>query len=140
MCDWSSDVCSSDLAQCDEIDEYLKEFGYKFVKSQVVFGWIYQVYKSVGAGKFIFAPEAFKTDPKELSSIDPGVIFSDEFHHWDKTGINPLASSADKRFNTLVSLIKSNETLPDETQGVTLKEQFLAHMYNAITIAQHFNQ
>ena len=127
-------------AQCDEIDEYLKEFGYKFVKSQVVFGWIYQVYKSVGAGKFIFAPEAFKTDPKELSSIDPGVIFSDEFHHWDKTGINPLASSADKRFNTLVSLIKSNETLPDETQGVTLKEQFLAHMYNAITIAQHFNQ
>lgn len=41
--------------QCDEIDGYLKEFGYKFVKGSVVFGWIYQIFKSVGSGKFIFS-------------------------------------------------------------------------------------
>ena len=56
--------------QCDEIDGYLKEFGYKFVKGSVVFGWIYQIFKSVGSGKFIFSPEAFKTDIDELDSID----------------------------------------------------------------------
>jgi hypothetical protein len=127
-------------AQCAEIDEYLKEFGYKFVKSNVIFGWIYQIFKSVGNGKFIFAPEAFKTNINELHDIDPGIIFSDAMHHWDKSGINPFASGADKRFDTLINLLKSEDTVPDNSQGVTLKERFLAQMYNAITIAQHFNE
>jgi hypothetical protein len=126
--------------QCAEIDLYLKEFGYKFVKGTVVFGWIYQIYKSVGAGKFIFAPEAFKTNIDELLDIDPGIIFSDESHHWEKTGKNPFASGAEKRFNTLIGLLKSDESLSEDSQGVTLKERFLAQMYNAITIAQHFNE
>lgn len=126
-------------AQCAELDEYLKEFGYKFVKGDVVFGWIYQIFRSVGAGKFIFAPDAFKTEITGLHDIDPGTIFCDEQHHWDKTG-NFLASSADRRFNTLISLLKREDTLPDEKQGVTLKENFLAQLYNAITIAQHFNE
>lgn len=126
-------------AQCEEVDEYLKEFGYKFVKSNVVFGWIYQVFKSVGAGKFIFAPEAFKSDIGTLHGIDPGTIFADAIHHWDKTG-NILSSSSDRRFNTLITILKSDQSLPDDSQGVTLKEQFLAQIYNAVTIAQHFNE
>lgn len=126
-------------AQCEEVDEYLKEFGYKFVNSNVVFGWIYQVFKSVGAGKFIFAPEAFKSDIGTLHGIDPGTIFADAIHHWDKTG-NILSSSSDRRFNTLITILKSDQSLPDDSQGVTLKEQFLAQIYNAVTIAQHFNE
>lgn len=126
-------------AQCAEIDEYLKEFGYKFVKGNVVFGWIYQVFRSVGAGKFIFSPDAFKTGIDELHNIDPGTIFNDEFHHWDKTG-NVFSAASDRRFNTLISLLKSDDTVPDEAQATTLKEEFLAQMYNAITIAQHFNE
>jgi len=125
--------------QCAEIDEYLKEFGYKFVKGEVIFGWIYQIFKSVGAGKFIFSPEAFKTDINGLHEIDPGTIFDDEQHHWDKTG-NPFASGTNRRFNTLISSLKQNDTLPDDAQGVTLKEEFLAQIYNAITMAQHFNE
>ena len=49
-------------------------------------------------------------------------------------------SAADRRFNTLIELLKSDETEPGDSQAVTLKERFLAHMYNAITIAQHFNE
>lgn len=126
-------------AQCTEIDDYLKEFGYKFVKSNVVFGWIYQIFKSVGAGKFIFSPDAFRTDISGLHDIDPGTIFDDEQHHWEKTG-NMLSSGSNRRFNTLISLLKRDDTIPDEKQAVTLKEQFLARIYNAITIAQHFNE
>lgn len=125
-------------AQCDEIDEYLKEFGYKFIKSDVVFGWIYQIFRSVGAGKFIFSPDAFKSDIGELHNIDPGTIFADKMHHWDKKGL--VGSSASKRFDNLITILKSTNSLPDEAQGVTLKEQFLAQMYNAVTIAQHFNE
>ncbi len=125
-------------AQCEEIDEYLKEFGYKFVKGTVTFGWIYQIMKSVGAGKFIFTPEAFNSDISTLPSIDPGAIFFDENHHWDKTG-NIFSSASDRRFNTLITILKNPDSLPDEKQSGTKKEDFLAHMYNAITIAQHFN-
>jgi hypothetical protein len=125
-------------AQCEEIDSYLKEFGYKFVKNDVVFGWIYQIFRSVKAGKFIFSPEAFRTNINELRDIDPGTIFADDFHHWDKTGLG-FGSGADKRFNTLISILKKEDSLPDEKQAGNLKEEFLAQMYNAITIAQHFN-
>lgn len=126
-------------SQCAEIDEYLKEFGYKFVKSEVEFGWIYQIFKSVGAGKFIFSPDAFKTDINGLHDIDPGTIFADSQHHWDKTG-NIVSSASNRRFNTLITLLKKEDSLPDEKQAQTLKEEFLAQLYNAITIAQHFNE
>lgn len=122
--------------QCKEIDLYLKEFAYKFVNGNVSFGWIYQVYKSVGNGKFLFSPEAFRTDIKELKNIDPGKIFSDEAHWWNTTGV--LGSSSTKRFNTFVENIKDSKSLPDEKQAETLKESFLAHMYNAITISQKY--
>lgn len=125
-------------AQCAEIDEYLKEFGYKFVKSNVVFGWIYQIFKSVGAGKFIFAPEAFITDINGLHNIDPGTVFADEQHHWDTKGF--LGSASNRRFDNLITILKSEDSLPVEAQATTLKEQFLAQMYNAVTIAQHFNE
>lgn len=126
-------------AQCEEIDQYLKEFGYKFVKGAVEFGWIYQIMKSVGAGKFIFAPEAFNADITTLPEIDPGAIFFDENHHWDKTG-NFLSSAPVRRFNTLITLLKDPNTQANEKQSATRKEDFLAQMYNAITIAQHFNE
>lgn len=124
-------------AQCLEIDEYLKEFGYKFFKGDVVFGWIYQIFSSVGAGKFIFSPDAFITDIAGLHEIDPGTIFADGIHHWDKSGFS--MNSSDRRFNTFVNIIKKEESLPDETQAQNLKEEFLAQLYNTITIAQHFN-
>lgn len=124
--------------QCEEIDNYLKEFAYKFFKGNVNFGWIYQIFRSVGAGKFIFAPEAFRTDIKALKDIDPGTIFADEMHHWNKTGVS--FSASDRRFNTLICILKDDKSLPSDEQAVTLKEEFLAQMYNAITIAQHFNE
>ena len=124
-------------AQCDEIDEYLKEFAYKFKGNEVIFGWIFQIYQSVGAGRFIFSSEAFKSDKDALRKIDPGTIFIDKKHHWDKKGL--IGSSSEKHFNAWVNELKSEDSLPEEAQGVSLKEKFLAHMYNSITIAQHFN-
>lgn len=134
-----SEYSSLSDEQCAEIDEYFKEFGYKFKKSVVEFGWIYQIFKSVQNGKFLFAPEAFRTDISELKDIDPGTIFADESHHWDKTGMITNSGPV-RRFNTLIKIIRSNESLPEEHQAGTLKEEFLAHMYNAITIAQHFDE
>ncbi len=120
-----------------EIGKYMKEFGYKFVKDAVVFGWIYQIFSSVQPGKFLFTADAFTSNRRKLSEIDPGAIFSDPKHHWDKTGL--IGSSATKHFNTFVEIIKNNpDTNPQESQGTTLEERFLAHMYNAIQKAQKY--
>lgn len=123
--------------QCKQIDDYLKEFAYKFVKNNVEFAWIYQLNSSIGSGKFIFSQEAFRSTISELKDIDPGTVFADEMHHWEKTG-NILAGASDRRFNTFVTNIRKDTNFPAENQGSTLKEQFLAHMYNAITETQHF--
>lgn len=126
-------------AQCTEIDEYLKEFGYQFKDSKVDFGWIYQIFRSVRGGKFIFSSDAFITNISGLHNIDPGTVFDDASHHWDKTG-SVFSPASDRRFNTLISTLKSAKSLPRDGQGITLKEKFLAQMYNAITIVQHFNE
>ncbi|MCC8175821.1 MAG: hypothetical protein LUC85_07120 [Bacteroidales bacterium] len=123
--------------QCREIDEYFKEFAYKFVRNTVVFGWIYQIYKSVGNAQFIFAPEAFRSNPQELADIDPGTIFLDEYHHWDKDF--GVSSASERRFSRFMKMVKSDSSNPTEQQAQTLKEAFLAHMYNALTQAQHFD-
>lgn len=123
--------------QCKQINDYLKEFAYKFINDKVAFGWIYQLNSSMGNGKFIFSQEAFKSNITELLDIDPGTIFADVMHHWDKSG-NVLSSAANRRFNTFVTNIQHDANFPADKQGSTLKEQFLAHMYNTITETQHF--
>lgn len=123
--------------ECSDIDKYFKEFGYKFVKDIVEFGWIYQIFSSVH-GKFLFAAEAFTPDRKRLGKIDVGALFADPMHHWDKTGNNMFNSDATCRYNTLMGIITSPDSEPEESQGVSLKERFLAHMYNAIKKAQKY--
>lgn len=127
-------------SKCEEIDQYFKQFGYKFVNNEVKFGWIYQIFRSVGSGRFLFSSEAFKTNIDEIRNIDPGAIFLDETHNWDKRGMNIFARDSEKRFNQLIHIFKQPTTLPDESQGDTLKERFLGHMYNAITTAQKFEE
>lgn len=126
-------------AHCRDIDSYLRQFAYKFTPAGVSFGWIYQIFRSAGSGRFLFSPDAFRTEIASLRAIDPGTLFADPRHHWDTSG-NILSSSATRRWNTFISLFKSENTLPDDTQAGNLKEEFLAQMFNTITQAQHFNQ
>lgn len=121
--------------ECTDIDKYFKEFGYKFVKGNVVFGWIYQIFNSV-PGKFLFSDKAFTSDQNSLEKIDAGAIFADPKHHWAKSGI--WGSNDDRRFDTLMDIIKNPKYDPTEDQGSSLKERFLAHMYNAIMEAQNY--
>lgn len=121
--------------QAKEIDNYLKMFAYDIEKGELVKGWIYQVAESVGSGSFIFVPNAFETSVSALSSkkYDPGWIFRDDAHNWAKSWPN-------SRYDVFVSKGLKNDCFPYEDQNVkTTKEMFLAHMYNAITKAQHFN-
>lgn len=125
------------VEQAREIDTYLKEFAYQFTGMGMEPGWIYQIYKSVGNGSFIFSPEAFPTDVGALSRVDPGVIFRDDRHNWEAKGYFGFKTT--NRFDPFVNIVRSEDAEPTDEQGVTVKERFLAHLYNAITIAQNFN-
>lgn len=116
-----------------EIDNYMKMFAYDFDKAQqFIPGWIYQIKKSIAPGTFIFRNEAFQETRKELEKLDVGELFIDPKHNWDKGGV--FGDRYDNFVKTLV-----NNGFPTEEQHVnTVKEQFLAHIYNGITISQKF--
>lgn len=119
--------------QAKEIDDYFKLFAYTIDgHRQLVPGWMYQIMDSVGSGKFMFRPEAFP-DQSGIGEVDPGSIFTDKHHWWDY----PLLGN---RYDHFINKIVSDEkSRPRDKQKVnTVKERFLAHIYNGITIAQKF--
>ena len=124
--------------QAKEIDEYFKRFAYDVNKAgKFIPGWIYQVRSSIGSGAFIFKPEAFP-DGASLKNVDPGDIFVDEKHKWDKS---TLSFGNNARYDNFIDKTVTDKLcFPKEKQKVnTVKEKFLAHIYNGITIAQKFN-
>ena len=120
--------------QAAEIDKYFKLFAYDIDgNGNLVPGWIYQINESAGSGKFMFRPEAFP-DRSDIKRVDPGNIFTDERHRWDNNFLS-------NRYDSFISnIVKDKRSFPKEKQKVnTVKERFLAHIYNGITIAQKFN-
>lgn len=115
-----------------QIDNYMKEFAYTFDKGQnFIPGWLYQVRSTVSPGRFMFNDKAFSFTVKELSDLDIGALFLDDKHHWEKS---IMSGRYDTFCKTLI-----NKGWPTSEQKVnTLKEKFLAHIYNAITTSQKF--
>lgn len=122
-------------AQAKDIDEYMKWFAYDYSNGSLTRGWIYQIYKSIKPGRFIFKSSAFTENAKELRDMDPGNLFEDDKHNWDKGGI------FSSRYDNYVKTLIDQRCKPKKEQNVnTTKERFLAHIYNSITIVQKFNE
>ncbi len=122
-------------AQANDIDEYMKWFAYDYSNGLLTRGWIYQIYKSIKPGRFIFKSSAFTENAKELRDMDPGDLFEDDKHNWDKGGL------FSNRYNNYVKTLIDQRCKPKKEQNVnTTKERFLAHIYNSITIVQKFNE
>ncbi|WP_221262110.1 hypothetical protein [Mucilaginibacter sp. AK015] len=121
---------SIDETQCKDMNDYFKHFAYTFDNDKFLPGWLYQLRSSIAPGSFIFSSRAFPDNEAELNRLDVGALFSDEKYHWPKS----LISS---RYSTFVS--KLIETGPGEQQKAnTIKEKFLAHLYNALSNSQGF--
>jgi hypothetical protein len=114
-----------------DIDNYLKQFAYTFEGQEFIPGWLYQIRSTVSPGKFMFSENAFASNRKELERLDVGELFLDEKNHWDKS----IMSS---RYDTFVKkLLNEGKPRPDQKVN-TIKERFLAHVYNALTLSQKF--
>lgn len=117
-----------------QIDDYLKEFAYKFVNGYLQPGWLHQINQSIGQGSFIFNPDALSTKPDTLRKVDPGAIYNDDKYNWE-TGIG-LGSKSEKRLSKFLDVIKTPESAATSQQGTTLKERFIGNLYRAIAKAQ----
>jgi hypothetical protein len=116
---------------CSEINEYFKQFAYSTDGERFYPGWLYQVRSTVAPGSFMFDSKAFTSNVKELQKIDVGQLFSDKKNWWPEGGM--MSNRFDKFVGTLI------EVNYEENQKVnTTKEQFMAHIYNAITKSQNF--
>ncbi len=124
--------------QTEEIDNFMKEFAYSIDAGALVRGWIYQVYNSVravGASKFLFATNIFEENIKTLASMDPVKEIQEE----KKAG---LIIKTDKRetYDDFIKKLPNAKPQQNGTQSVsTMKERFLAHMYNAINATIPFS-
>lgn len=126
--------------ETEEIDKYLQMFAYRFVQNNLERGWIYQINKSVIPGHFIFKNTAFEEKIESLKTIEPGTLFDDDKHNWDAVGKHKRKPHIDQYDELIAILTYNTESRPQNRQNVnTTKEKFLAHVYNAITIAQKFN-
>ena len=129
-----------DDIQLEEIDKYLQMFAYSVENGKLQRGWLYQIYNTVKPGKLLFRPTAFEEKIDSLSKIEPGTLFDDDKHNWDAKG-GFMHSTSTAQYNQLITILTDNDaSMPSKEQNAnTTKEKFLAHVYNAITIAQKFN-
>ena len=116
--------------QCKEIDDYMKEFAYSVNSGRLVRGWIYQVYNSVrqvGVSHFLFPVEVFEENVGALANMDPCKAIQEE----KKEG---LLFKTDKRtdYDDFVKNLSACRPDGDKQNVSTMKERFLAHMFNAI--------
>ena len=126
--------------QTDELQKYLRCFGYAYDQRGLAPGWIYQITKSLKNGKFIFTDDSLTTDVNSLKKVDPGYVLEDENHQWSEykryLGIGSSRPDVDKTYSTFVDELR-RQTYYDG-QGETVKEQFLARIYNTLTSLQNF--
>lgn len=123
--------------QAKEINDYLQEYAYKIVEGKFKPGWIYQVFQSVGKGMFLFKSNAFESNIGSLNRVDYANIFTDPNHNWSLKRKMGGITTEDK-YDAFVRVLRQNETLPEEKQGSSIKEKFLAHLYNTMTILQNY--
>lgn len=121
--------------QARQLDEYLKAYAYQVKNGKLEPGWIHQIFKSVGNGSFIFAPEALSTNLVELQKVDPGSIYADDKYNWDYKKLG-IGSKADRRLDRFIEILKVNSDKTTQNQGITLKEKFLGNLYNSLAKAQ----
>jgi hypothetical protein len=114
-----------------DIDNYLKQFAYTFEGQEFIPGWLYQIRSTVSPGKFMFNDNAFASNRKELERLDVGELFLDDKNHWDK-------SMMSSRYDTFVKKLLNEGKPRPEQKANTIKERFLAHVYNALTLSQKF--
>jgi hypothetical protein len=116
--------------ECAEINEYFRQFAYSADGERFYTGWIYQVRSTVAPGSFLFDSKAFTTDMKELRKLDVGQLFTDKSNWWPDGGT--FSNRFDKFIKTLI-----NVKYEDGQKVNTTKEQFMAHIFNAITKSQN---
>lgn len=117
-------------AQCKEVDDYMKEFAYSVNAGRLVRGWIYQVYNSVRqvvVSHFLFPVEVFEENVNTLASMDPCKAIQEE----KKEGIL-FKTDGRKDYDDFVKNLPACEPDNDKQNVSTMKERFLAHMFNAI--------
>lgn len=126
--------------QAAQIDDYMRSFAYSESSAgdRLLLGWLCQINNSVGNSEFLFAPNAFPNAVKDINKVDPGAIFMDKKNHWDTGGVMGIGANRYDKF--IKNTMTDERSKPKDIQNVkTVKERFLAHLFNGITIAQKFN-
>ena len=117
----------------DDLNEFMKSFGYNFDGNVLIPGWIYQIKGSV-PGRFILEEHAYTKSEKDLEKIEIETFLGDKEHHWDrpkKIGISSVTNG--DRWDWFVETLKEQELFAKPEQYCSeTPEKFKAHIHNAL--------
>ena len=122
--------------QSKEIDDYMKEFAYSTENGTIKRGWIYQVYNSVrlaGVSRFLFPSKVFEENVMSLAAMDPCKEIQEE----KKSGLFKTDKRTD--YDDFIKNLPKCRPVDEKQNVSTMKERFLAHMFNAINITIPFS-
>lgn len=113
-----------------DLNKYLKFFGYTIENNEFVPGWLYQI-RSTVSGKFVLDDKAYTRNAKELDNFDVGKLFSEKDFHWENKFLKGT-------YDPFVKTLLDEDTKPkvEEQKVSETSEKFLAHVYNAIKKSQ----
>jgi hypothetical protein len=117
---------------CIDLNNYFRLFAYTFDKEKFIPGWLYQIRSTVAPGAFMFDSKAFPDTLSELKKLDVGELFIDKKFHWPAGGV---AGFGGDTYNEFVKQLIKTDFKPEQKVN-TVKEKFLAHIYNSITESQ----
>ena len=125
----------------EQITYYLRKFAYELSSDgELIPGWLFQIYNSVGQAKFLFNSSAFQEDAIKNGKVNFGAVFDDDLHNWKNKGkvwgFNPCNNNKDS-YDALCKAMAQDKARDFSKQNVaSTEEKFLAHIYNAITMVQ----
>lgn len=127
-----------DVNDIKYLEEYLRMFAFQVnaEKNVVVPGWLYQIRNSIDGGTFIFRNEAFAQTVKEVNgriAKDPGKIFDDK-----ESEKNWRSTVFSNQYDIFIKGLREDTTVHRDQNTTSLKEQFIAFLYNAIRKAHNF--
>ena len=77
----------------------------------------------------MFDSKSFPNSPAELKGLDVGSLFLDKAYHWSDKGM------FSNRYDNFIKVLLETDALPEQKVN-TIKEKFLAHIFNGITKSQ----
>ena len=137
---------NNDINALEQIDDYLRMFGYHYEGNQLVRGWLFQINESIKSinGDFFINSQCFTPEYLDITRpvVDMGEVFTNVEHNFFQgrtfIGNKRDTSTHRKSFEIFEKNCKDPMSKPKGEQAANSnKEKLIAQLFNALMMSQN---